>query len=277
MVSVLGSLVLFLLRRIAPAIVLGLGALLMVSFLSLSRLPSASSEGLHSVRVLLLNTRTTNPKIVEIMSLIEHSGASIVVLIEPNADLARGLRDDARIRAIYPTIRMPSRGDPYQVSLSVWPVQDPADGWQAFDRGRGVVFETEFGPLAFIQLHPHSPRTLTKWREGNQTVREALALAHGKFSGIPLLLGADLNSSPGGSRSRRLARSGFERAKPMWYASGTFPAWSFWPFQIAIDDVWASGEWSRRSWKTVSIPGSDHLGVSVELSLDISYRGADSP
>lgn len=267
--------VLLLCRRRPQALLAGAGAIVAALPLSTHRLPPAASGAPPDLRVLVLNTRTTNPFVEEIVDIVERSNASIVVVIEPSGDLARRLRDDAALRSIYPTIRMPSRGEPYQVTLSVWPLAAEGDGWRPFRRGRGVLLDAPCGPVAFVQLHPESPRTRAEWEEGNRAVGEALALARGAFAGFPVIIGADLNSSPAGARSRRVVRSGFDRAKPLTRGAGTYPASLFWPLRVALDDVWASPAWRRTSWETMRIPGSDHLGVCVGLSLDTGPRGSD--
>jgi hypothetical protein len=171
---------------------------------------------------------------------------------------------------------MPRQGDPYHITLSKWPLRDGEGAWHAFHRGRGAILQSPFGLVGFAHLHPQSPRSLSTWREGNHVVTEAVQLARTEFAGLPTLLVGDLNAAPSGARSMRLADSGFMRAKPLWTPTGTFPSWLVWPAQVAIDDVWVSREWRVISWETVRIPGSDHLGVCVSLSLDTGRAEPDS-
>jgi endonuclease/exonuclease/phosphatase (EEP) superfamily protein YafD len=274
-VAVMGCVALFACRRWGPAGVVGCSGALCMSIVLNGRLESAPDSARAEVGVLVLNCHTVGQSAEDVLSAVKSSNAALVVLIEPNRGIGRRIREDAALHELYPNIRGPSEGGPQQFTLSRWPLVDPEEGWRAFHRGRGAILASPRGPVGFLQLHPRSPRSPTDWRDGRRTVDEALRLAR-EFGDVPIIVAADLNSSPSGSRSRSLVQAGFARAKPLTELTGTYPAGWAWPFQVAIDDVWASAAWRLVRWEAVKIPGSDHLGVSVGLALDSWVQGADS-
>ncbi len=140
----------------------------------------------------------------------------------------------------------------------------------------GLV-DSPHGPFVVIGAHPRSPRDQQRWSFGNQDVEVVAAAAtKAREQGLPLVVLADLNSTPSGSRSRRLASVGLRRSKPLLSALGTWPSDGVpgagglvgrWPLAIAIDDALVSSEWSVRTWTRGDSRGSDHWPVVVDLAL----------
>jgi endonuclease/exonuclease/phosphatase (EEP) superfamily protein YafD len=155
--------------------------------------------------------------------------------------------------------------------------------------------------FAVILLHPPSPRSVERWLAGNEVVEAAVEMASAaRQAGLPVILLADLNSTPTGWRSRRLTQAGFRRCKPLTSALGTWPTHAAlntdgsglpnqsppgastsafqpdpddralvgrWPLSIAIDDAWVSDEWRVTGWSRGPSRGSDHWSVVVDVRM----------
>lgn len=139
------------------------------------------------------------------------------------------------------------------------------------------------GDVGVIAIHPRSPRSRQRWIEGNLTIDSAGEIARRFASrGLPVVLIADLNSTPSGYRSRHLcAAAGLRRAKPLFAAAGTYPEeWPLgldvktaptapapWPTSLAIDDVWISAGLAVRGWEALPALNSEHRPIVVDLSV----------
>ena len=222
------------------------------------------------VRVLVFNSSTTAGDAGEAMGLIERSEADVVVLTEPSGALLELVRDSEVLAGRYPGFFLPDRAaGGYMLVLSTW-AQVPVLGETAKDVARGGLrvmrFERPEGPFILLALHPDSPRSPAEWAKGNEVVERAAGLLEGELArlGLPLVVGADLNSTPAGWRSRRLGGAGLRRAKPV-LAGGTWPAGWPWPLSVAIDDVWMSRDCRVAGWDRPLGGGSDHRAVLVEV------------
>jgi endonuclease/exonuclease/phosphatase (EEP) superfamily protein YafD len=163
--------------------------------------------------------------------------------------------------------------------ISRWPMTK-FDAGLGGDVGSAVVCVVVDGPppigrFVVLALHPHSPRTPERWLMGNQIVGAARAAAErARAAGLPVIMLGDMNSTPGGARSRAINGSGLRRAKPLMRLAGTWPTddganadWAgWWPLTIAIDDAWISDEWSVRGWSLSESRGSDHWPVIADLA-----------
>jgi hypothetical protein len=126
----------------------------------------------------------------------------------------------------------------------------------------------ESGYLVSI-AHPHSPRTPARWRLGNEIWgRTAWALASRRVeSGLGLVVGADLNGGPAGSRAWAARRSGLRMAKPLLGGWGSFPVSWPGPLRVQLDDVWVSRGVAVRAWSSVAPLGSDHRAVVADVAI----------
>jgi len=120
-------------------------------------------------------------------------------------------------------------------------------------------------------VHPFSPRSRDRWESGNLAVeshRGQIARAM-EMTGLPVILGVDLNAGAAQVRGRSLRSAGLHASKPIWpIRSGSFPADKSPLVRLQLDDVWRSeGVWVE-SWEMVDVGGSDHRGVVVRLILD---------
>lgn len=245
------------------------------------------SEGEVVVRVLTMNAYAWNRQPEGLERLLLEVDADVVTLFEPPSEMLEFIRSSEALRAKYPSFELPERAEAgYRLALSRWPMErvrrrdvprevEEAEQWRLHGRTWRVD-----GPRAFYvtMIHPESPRTEVRWRQGNEDCRSAAAWISrtlGPF-GLPVIAAGDFNSTPSGWRSRYLVREGgLRRAKPWWKPAGTWPAWSVWPARIALDDVMTTPEWAVRSWTLMPPPpigrkgvsGSDHVPVLVELVL----------
>ncbi|MBL4808933.1 MAG: endonuclease/exonuclease/phosphatase family protein [Phycisphaerales bacterium] len=125
-------------------------------------------------------------------------------------------------------------------------------------------------------MHPWSPRSVEKWKEGNRVVRAHVEQVGRirELTGLPMVVGADLNSTRGQYRSRRLLRSGLSPGKPlMVFDGGSFPAGRPGLMQIQLDDIWRTDDVRVVSWGMLDLTGSDHRAVIAGLSFDRESTG----
>ena len=224
------------------------------------------------VRVVQSNTRTGGATPEAVLALLGGSGADVVALTEVSSDALERLRIDPEMLLRFPHRDVP----PWKLThtrliLSKWPIVPlvlrpdlpTGDSRRAI---RLVRVLHEDGPFVVLLVHPSSPRTPARWREGNELLEAAIDAVRELAPGEPLVVLADLNSTPTGGRSRRLVEAlGVDRCKPLLALDGTYPAGLPWPLRVAIDDAWVSGEWKVASWGTIAVPGSDHRAVGVDL------------
>ncbi|GIK19760.1 MAG: endonuclease/exonuclease/phosphatase family protein [Leptolyngbya sp. PLA2] len=257
-------------RRWACAAASSVACVLLASALLQPRAPFTPGSGEKTIRVLALNGGPENEHPDELLKLLTFVKAEVVALVEPNPGLVRGIRRHGALDASFPhgAARGPvSHLTSWRLVLSEFPVLDTDENRTVKDL-LSVVVRHPSGEFGMVVVHPSSPRSPSRWREGNELIDRALSEARRLESqGYPTLIIGDLNSTPTGHRSRLLARGGYLRCKPLRAPIGTFPAWSVWPAMAAIDDACASPGWRVRSWRTIRGGGSDHRGVLIELVI----------
>ena len=120
-------------------------------------------------------------------------------------------------------------------------------------------------------MHPLSPRSRDRWEAGNLAVEShcgQIARAM-EMTGLPVILGVDLNAGAAQVRGRSMRSAGLHASKPIWpIRSGSFPADKGSVVRLQLDDVWRSEGVGVESWEMVDGGGSDHRGVVVRLILD---------
>jgi endonuclease/exonuclease/phosphatase family metal-dependent hydrolase len=139
------------------------------------------------------------------------------------------------------------------------------------------------GPFAVIAVHPRSPRSPERWHRGNAVVETVAHVANRlQADGLPVVVLADLNSTPSGLRSRTLwSLANLRRAKPLLSLATTYPLplspgddapyrpqgpdWG--PFGIAIDDTIVSPTIGVASWSALPKRESGHSPILVDLSI----------
>lgn len=244
-------------------------------------------EGGPLMRVLVFNSLASATDATDAVSLILQSNADAVALTEPSSALLDAVRQPGPLRDQYPHFSLPDRArSGYTVVLSRGP-QRPLAGIPGrpsvvpFTGARAVAIRAPSGvEVALVLIHPDSPRSVRRWREGREIVERTIELANSlRDEQWPVVVAADLNSTPTGWASRRLsAAARLRRAKPLSAATGTFPAWLPWPLTVAIDDAWVSSDVQVAGWRTLRGGGSDHKAVLVEFAIArASFSASASP
>lgn len=272
-------------RRRWLAAALSLVAISLVAWMmSADRAPRADGPGPTGggadaggrIRVLHANVLSSNPRIDEAEAFVLGGERDIVTLMELPRNIGRAMRSHgAGDRYPYMLTSGPIAGYSGWVTiLSVWPLEAwhaPGESGRADDRTGTMcaIARTPHGPVGIVAVHASSPWAPDRWRLGNTVARRAASVANEmREAGLPVIVVGDLNATPMGARSRRLAREGgLERCKPAWMPAGTYPAWLAWPLTAAIDDAFVSEGFAVRSWRIVECPGSDHSAVEIELVL----------
>jgi endonuclease/exonuclease/phosphatase (EEP) superfamily protein YafD len=232
---------------------------------------------------MIANVLSSNPAEPDaVREALLSADADVLVLLESPAWLIEELKDaDGVWRTRYPHYWIAGKADAgFRVMLSRWPQHSAVTGergaWLTGVEGfREAILDRPGGAFTCVLVHPSSPRSPARWRDGNAHVRRLIDRDADRVAarGLPLIAAGDLNGSPTGARSRIAADGGgLRRAKPLLRAEGTWPAWSVWPATIAIDDVLVSIDIEVFAWETRTVPGSDHEAVVVDMHVPL--RGA---
>lgn len=299
------------LRRWRAMLVAGLACVVMIAGLvqhraaiwpmpaPMPRLQSFSDDPASPVRVLHYNARSQGTA-QEYRSLIDQTRPDVISLLAPGvADQLNVIYGTGEVDG-YP-FKLVRRWKPgpdgsttlvtgaYLVSrwpLSPLPLEDM--GEQADHMIAGIV-ERPGAPFVVIAIHPRSPRNLIRWQEGNRTVEATTRLVERLHAqGLGVLVIADLNSTPTGTRCQSLCSGGsLRRCKPLLEAVGTYPeTWPMgtdvrtappigasWPVTLAIDDVWASNQIRVLGWSTLRPIRSEHRPIVVDLEVPVTSAG----
>ncbi len=234
---------------------------------------TAPPEG-ESIRILVFNATTRNRSPERVLQLIRESRADVAIILEAPLVTIGQIRDADALGDEFAHHHLPDRaGAGFPVVLSRWPfeqIRRPDEEGRPLFGPRGVTVDRPEGAFHLIVAHPRSPRTARRWREGNDSIERIIARVNGplKAMGLPIVVAGDFNSTPSGWRSRHLSRATeLRRAKPRRTRGTTWPSQLFWPFQIAIDDVFVSREFRIVGWRRLAAAGSDHHAVEVEVKL----------
>ncbi len=230
------------------------------------------------VRVMIFNAHASEDE-AAVRSLLLDSGADVVGLLEGPVWLMEEFKAGGVWRERFGHYWVSAKADVgFKVVLTKWPQMDVVTGergaWLTAAGGmRQMILDRpddRGGPFAFTLIHPHSPRSAARWAEGNEHLTGFIerTRAHIGPRNLPHLAAGDLNATPTGSRSLRLWHElGLRRAKPVLRPTGTWPASSVWPAQLAIDDVLVPRGARVVSWEAVGGTGSDHKAVVVDVDV----------
>ncbi len=240
---------------------------------------ATAREGHHALRILTMNVHSHNRSTEPILALIAESDADIVVMVESSWFLMKALTDSEPIRQRYPhRFGLESRNYGQIMVLSRYPGSDRFGTEATPDLENHWGFRAGFldingTPLRFAAVHAPSPRTETTWGYGKATFnrlathfdRKGSAVGEG---GIQTVLVGDLNCTPTNARTNHVHDTlGLNRAKPLGVWDGTFPSNLPWFARSSIDGAFVSDGVLITNWQTVEIPGSDHLGVVLQISF----------
>ncbi len=240
-------------------------------------LPMASDEGDVQVLQVNLHARGSEAHEASLAAIVE-SGADVVVITEFPQVIWAHLRDaSSPLARAYPYMgqrRWVEGRVPGCVVLSRWPMVDvPPPAGPDHEQVYIARIETPAGVLNVAQIAPPSPRSGGRWRRGGE-----IALAASRVVGSgeepwaegPVVMACDLNATAMGVRGRVLRSAGLAPAKPWLRMDGTWPSAIPGPMRLTLDDVWVPERVKVTSWRTLTLPGSDHRGVVVGLRLDRS-------
>lgn len=235
----------------------------------------------RSLRVLQINVYSRNQQPERIITLIAEHEPDLVVMLEAPLELLSIMESSSDLLERYPYHAGLDSSSPGQiVVLSSHPLQKRADSptFDGLNRSWGYwagFVNIDGYPVRVAGVHAPSPRTEFSWRTGKMTFDRIGQLFERLGSPLdepahPTMIIGDLNAAPTSTRSRMITdRFGLLRAKPIRAWDGTFHASVPWFARSAIDDSMLSPDIAVRSWRTVGIPGSDHRGVLLELSISV--------
>lgn len=236
-------------------------------------LTTAPAPGM--LRLVSYNIHPKNPDWKSDLDEIMSWHPDVIILIEVPADLWRAIVREGKFAGTeWPSFTLRAwvaqSSSPCFV-LSRWPVEKLAfKGIPDADRDVLIArVDRPDGAFMVGTIHPHSPRTLWRWRQGNRQIRTTeLALGEAVASeGLAYLGGVDLNSGPGGGRARALRGMGLRMSKPLLGGWGSFPAGVPGPLRIQLDDVWRSAGVEVLGWSSPGGLSSDHRPVVVDVRL----------
>lgn len=253
----------------------GLGLAVLVSASLCSPLRAARGSGPAAFNVLAANVRNGNQEPEGLCEVIVGSGVDMIVLSEISGVTGPAIRRDTRISERYPyLLRVHPGGDaPRLFIMSRWPLEWANEGREGQpERGAGLgtcVVHTPMGPIGLIGMHAPSPRSNAEWLEGNRRAHDAASEAARLHElGLRVVVAGDLNATPAGNRSLVLSREGgVRRAKPFGTWNGTYPDSVPAIVSLPIDFVAVDAAFGVVRWERVGIPGSDHAGVIVGLTV----------
>ncbi|MBL4697603.1 MAG: endonuclease/exonuclease/phosphatase family protein [Phycisphaerales bacterium] len=235
------------------------------------------------VRIVSSNINPKNPDWQADLDRLLDLDADIVVLIEVSAELNRSIRKRGLLDSS-PYSRWAHRAwVEYETSpcfiLSRLPMRI-IDTSENEDFAQDLLYtqiETARGTLIVGLAHPLSPRTQSRWIEGNMAIT-AQTQAIGKIrktSDAPVLLCADLNAGPAQWRARQLRTAGLSMSKPVLRIGGSFPTNSSVPsaLRVQLDDIWLAGKISPIAWSMIDVAGSDHMAVVADFVLEDEVLG----
>lgn len=233
------------------------------------------------LRVMAINVLASNADGAAPIDAMLSADADVIMINESSRAMLDAIAGDSRFTRAYPHDQLVDRAGPgFRFLASRYPLLSGDAGFgfawpEARDalgyHGQRVArVQSPQGPVIVAGVQFRSPRSPERWAAGNAQVLDMIAglgLLRDRVR-LPLVVVGDFNASPTGMRSARLESGlGLARAKPALVPRGTYPAGWPWPLSIAIDGVLVSEGVGVRSWRTLTVPGSDHEAVVVEVVL----------
>jgi hypothetical protein len=244
------------------------------------------------VRVLHYNARSVG-SLEEHLELMTRTNADVISLLGPGVKeqssviYARGLEDrfaGKMTRGWKPSADGSATLISAAYVVSRWTIE-PIDVSFLGEIGEHLIAGKVLrpgAPFGIIAVHPRSPRTRQRWIEGNLTVdATAEVVRRMRAAGLPVVVIADLNSTPSGARCRELCtKAGLNRGKPLLMPVGTYPEeWpltadlrgpsmrAVWPTTLAIDDVWIDPHIRVIGWSRLGPVHSEHRPIVVDVVI----------
>jgi endonuclease/exonuclease/phosphatase (EEP) superfamily protein YafD len=229
------------------------------------------------IRVVTWNTHPQNDAWRADLEIILQLNADVIVLLEVPPELSRSIRNRNLLdstpysnwkhrawvdQEVSPSFLL-SRWKVEQIDVSSRPAYAQHHLFVSVDRPDG----------AFVAglIHPLSPRTKARWLTGNR-VAGSQTMASRQIradTGLPIVLGVDLNAGPAMIRARQLRGAGIKMSKPTLRMDASFPMNSSVPapIRIQLDDVWSTDGIEPIAWDMLELSGSDHQAVIVDFRI----------
>lgn len=264
----------------------------------------ASADAFDAVRFLHYNDSCLSDKRL-VYDLMERSGADVLSILCPPVSMQAEVNYGPGLEDRYTgklTRQWGPAPDQFQTGITAcilvsrWPIEkfDTSMAGPLSEQFIAGIVKRPGGPFAVVCLHPRSPRTPERWREGNALVEAAIGVVGAlRSQGLPVVILTDLNATATGLRSRRLCGDAdLRHAKPLLEPAGTFPKVvplnirtnvksdliAHWPMTLAIDDALVSPEIGVLGWRVGRHLASEHRPVLVDLRIPgASASGANLP
>jgi len=258
---------------IAGAAAIGLGAAFIESS-DVEASPSAESAG-STLRIVTFNAgRIDAAGGDRFAAWLKAQRADLVCVIEPSHRL---LRKDHPLRERYPHAIVPERGRWWPIVVLSRRALEPAglarraEHRFSFLANRCVrIALPEGGSIRFGAMHPASPRSLSSWRANLEACRRDAGVAAALLEAdpSPLIVAADMNTTPLGRSHRLFERRSGLRSWGRLFADGTWPAGMPRTLALPIDRIWLS-EGARLVEVEVGPDlGSDHRPVRATIVVE---------
>ncbi len=219
-----------------------------------------------SLKLAFANVRTRNSNYEALMDAVAED-TEVLGLIEIDTMWVEGLE---KLKQRFPYHFAHPRPDNFGLILfSRYPIQDARLINTPEVRKAGLPptlvasLELPGGTSTLILTHPVPPQTAELFAQRNKQLQILSALIAG-LEGPVLLLG-DLNTTPWSySMKRFLSDSGLKDARQ---GFGLLPSWpnQIFPLLIPLDYCLIDEHFSVRDVATISVKGSDHRGLRIEL------------
>lgn len=204
--------------------------------------------------------------------------ADVIILIEVSPFLSREIRKKGFLeQTAYPNWLLRRWVDKetspcFIISPHSLARIDPGLGPEATQHTMHARVEHPDGAFIAGLMHPLSPRTVERWETGNRIIRLQHDAARATLdnSGLPMVVGADLNAGPAQHRARVLRAAGLRMSKPAMRYGGSFPEGADVPgaLMVQLDDIWTSTGVTPTAWSSFPVLGSDHRAIAIDFRFD---------
>jgi len=232
-----------------------------------------------AVRLLAMNMYSGNQQTEEVMRFVEQQQVDLVIIVETNHEILDAMLQNEALSLRYPYRYHQRRSGAGQIIVfSMHPLlknrsdQEHTSLVSSWGYRAGYM-RIDGETVRLAAVHAISPRTQNSWRFG-QIVFSRLGEHYQRLddpvnSGdLSTIIAGDLNCAPTNLRSRMATEDlGLVRAKPLRIWDGTIPSVLPWFARLTIDDALVSPDIHVHEWRTLHIPGSDHRGVFMHLSI----------
>lgn len=237
--------------------------------------PTRASAGSgESLTVLELNLRYGQADLGALADQVAEAKPDVLVLPEATAATERTLRKASWAKA-FPYL-VGTAGDDYDKARLIGDPRGtlvasryPVSELRAADDTSFSNFAVRLGlpsrAVTLIAAHPANPEHgVDTWlRDADSLTRLAMRYAPG-----PVVLAGDLNATGEHLTLRRLlAKAGLTDTVAGQGWRPTYPADAWYPPLIQIDHVLVSAQFGVTGYRTLRVPGTDHLGLLVQLAL----------